>query len=173
MLTANLTMDKETGIGNWSEADFVKTLRTGFRPDGHLLRFPMLTFAELDDAELAAVFAYLKTVPVIKNSVPRNFEQFTSPAGTSSEGQKLYQKYGCFACHGENGVGVCDLREASHKYDSDEKLMAFLKNPSQFVPNTKMPTWNGVIADAEFPPLLAYVHELEQRPHSAVDEIKH
>jgi cytochrome c2 len=159
--SANITMDPETGIGRWSEADFVRAVRTGVRPDGRALRYPMMVLPELGEDELKAAFAYLKTVPVIRNAVERNFPRLDAIAG--SAGEKLYHKYACVSCHGTQGTGVCDLRSASKLYDTDEKLSAFLHDPSKFVPGTKMPTWNGVIAEEEYPPLIAYVRELERK----------
>ncbi|CAN5312002.1 cytochrome c [soil metagenome] len=68
----NLTMDPETGIGSWSEADFVKALKSGVVPNGMpALRYPMNPYSNLSDNEAKAVYAYLKTVPVISNKVER------------------------------------------------------------------------------------------------------
>lgn len=164
--SANLTMDAETGLGRWTEADFVRAVRTGIRPDGRAMRFPMVTYADLSEAEVKATFAYLKTVPVLHNSVERNFPDLEAMAGKSA-GEKLYYKYACVSCHGSDGVGVCDLRNASQLYDSDEKLSAFVHDASKFVPGTKMPTWNGIIAEDEYAPLIAYVRELEHKAKGA------
>ena len=56
--TANITMDKETGIAAWSEADFVRALHEGRRPDNRLVRMPMILFPDLSDADLSAIYAY-------------------------------------------------------------------------------------------------------------------
>jgi mono/diheme cytochrome c family protein len=72
--TANLTMDPETGLGNWTEEQFIKAVRFGQRPDGRALRYPMEPFAEMTDEEASAIWAYLQTVPVIRHAVSRNFE---------------------------------------------------------------------------------------------------
>jgi mono/diheme cytochrome c family protein len=164
--SANLTMDPETGIGRWSEADFVKAVRVGIRPDGRALRYPMIAFPELSEAEAKAAFAYLKTVPVLRNAVTRNFPDLAALA-SKGQGEQLYNKYACISCHGVQGVGMCDLRHASKLYDSDEKLAAFLHDPSKFVPGSKMPTWNGIIAENEYPILIAYVRELERKAKAA------
>lgn len=71
----NLTMDKETGIGNWTEDQFVKAVKTGVLADGSpSLRLPMQPYSALTDKEVKAIFAFLKTVPVIKNKVERKLE---------------------------------------------------------------------------------------------------
>lgn len=62
----NITPDKATGIGNWSEADFVKTMRTGINPDNRPLSpvMPFSQFGQMTDDELTALYMYLMSVPV-------------------------------------------------------------------------------------------------------------
>lgn len=68
----NLTMDEETGIGKWTEDEFVKAVKTGIVPNGQpALRPPMKPYVYLSDGEAKAIYAYLKTVPKIKNKVDR------------------------------------------------------------------------------------------------------
>lgn len=70
----NLTMDEETGIGRWTEDQFVKAVKTGIVPNGQpALRPPMKPYVYLSDGEAKAIYAYLKTLPKIKNHVERNF----------------------------------------------------------------------------------------------------
>lgn len=71
MLTQNITPDKETGIGNWTEEQFVKAVKYGIKEGEPSLRYPMMPYAQLTDKEAKAIFAYLQTVPPIKNDVPR------------------------------------------------------------------------------------------------------
>jgi mono/diheme cytochrome c family protein len=71
--TANLTPDQEAGLGRWTERDFVDTMRTG-RHQGRgralLPPMPYPNVAALTDADLSAVFAYLRSIPAIRNAVP-------------------------------------------------------------------------------------------------------
>jgi hypothetical protein len=71
--TANLTPDKETGLGQWTERMFIDTIRTG-RHQGRgrplLPPMPWPVYRNFTDADLAAIFAYLQTIPAIKNRVP-------------------------------------------------------------------------------------------------------
>ena len=67
----NLTMDEETGIGKWSEEDFVKAVKTGILPNGPGVRPPMKPYTYLSDGEVRAIYAYLKTIPKINNKVDR------------------------------------------------------------------------------------------------------
>jgi hypothetical protein len=69
----NLTADENTGIGIWTEEMFVNALRTGrhmgvSRPI--LPPMPWEAFRNLTDDDLKAVYAYLRTIPKIKNRVP-------------------------------------------------------------------------------------------------------
>src|SRR5439155_18277941 len=71
----NLTPDAETGIGNWSEEDFVKAIKTVVVPGNHAsLRPPMTPFINLTDDEAKAIYAYLRTIPTIKNKVDRHVQ---------------------------------------------------------------------------------------------------
>ena len=72
--TLNISPDKETGIGDWTEDDFVKAVKTGIIPNGQpALRYPMIPYINLTDAELKAIYSYLRTVPPMKNKVERQF----------------------------------------------------------------------------------------------------
>ena len=69
---ANLTPDKETGIGaRYNEAAFIKTIRTGKKPEGEMLAPPMPwpVYAKMTDEDLKAVFAYLRTLQPVRNFV--------------------------------------------------------------------------------------------------------
>jgi mono/diheme cytochrome c family protein len=63
---ANITPDAKTGIGTWSEDDFVRALRTGVRPNGTPIdstSMPIDATREMSDVELRAVYRFLRTVP--------------------------------------------------------------------------------------------------------------
>jgi cytochrome c553 len=53
------------GLGGWSEADFLRAMRTGHRPDGSLLdpSMPWQYYAQMSDLELRAIWAYLGALP--------------------------------------------------------------------------------------------------------------
>ena len=71
--TANLTPDKETGLGEWTARTFTDTIRTG-RHQGRgralLPPLPIPMYKHLTDEDLNAIFAYLQTIPAIRNKVP-------------------------------------------------------------------------------------------------------
>ena len=68
----NITQDKDTGIGKWSDADLKKVLRTGIRPNGVHVAMIMPTgfYHIMTERDLDAVVAYLHTIKPISNKVP-------------------------------------------------------------------------------------------------------
>lgn len=72
---ANLTPDKETGLGAWSTAEIATALTTGKRPDGRILApaMPVEDFKNLTPADAQSIAAYLQTIPATKNKVPGPF----------------------------------------------------------------------------------------------------
>ena len=73
MHAANITPDRETGLGAWTEQQFMDTIRNG-RHQGRgrqlLPPMPWQNYAQMTDADLKAVFAYLRSIPSISNKVP-------------------------------------------------------------------------------------------------------
>jgi mono/diheme cytochrome c family protein len=67
IVSPNITPDRATGIGGWSLADFVRTMRWGIAPDGTLYTtgFPFPYFAGLTDGDLADLKAYLDGLPPV------------------------------------------------------------------------------------------------------------
>jgi cytochrome c2 len=81
LLSLNLTMDDETGIGKWSEDEFVTAVKTGILPNGQPgLRYPMEPYTNLTEKEVRAIYAYLKTVPKVHHKVERRMFQETANA---------------------------------------------------------------------------------------------
>lgn len=71
--TANLTSDKNTGLGIWTEEMFINTIRKGKHMATSrdiLPPMPWRMQANLTDEDLKAIFAYLQTIPPITNHVP-------------------------------------------------------------------------------------------------------
>lgn len=77
----NLTSDKETGLGNWSQEEIVTAITTGKRPDGRMLApaMPIESLKHLTHADALAIAAYLKSLPPIKNKVPGPFGPAEKP----------------------------------------------------------------------------------------------
>ena len=88
---SNITPDKETGIGSWSERDIKILLTTGIRPDGVQVA-PIMPFAfykNMLPRDLDAVVAYLKSIPAVKNQVPAPIYKVAIQATPYPDAQKL------------------------------------------------------------------------------------
>ncbi len=111
--TQNLTSDKETGLGAWTNDDIKRGITKGIRKDGtRSIPFPMpwTSYANLSDDDMNAIIAYLRTIPPVYNRIPEpeslnifsylwgklkmlilreDFATFTYPgnAGTTKEGK--------------------------------------------------------------------------------------
>ncbi|GJH14237.1 cytochrome c [Caballeronia novacaledonica] len=70
----NITSDRETGIGAWTDAQFVRAMREGIGRNGERLypAFPYTAYTLLSDADLLAMRAWLATVPPVRAATPRN-----------------------------------------------------------------------------------------------------
>jgi mono/diheme cytochrome c family protein len=78
--TANITPDKETGIGNWTESDFVNRFKT-YADSGYVIPavspgefqtiMPWTMYANMKEEDLKAIYAYLQSVPAVKNQVTK------------------------------------------------------------------------------------------------------
>ena len=84
--SANITPDAETGIGKWTVDNFRDTIRNG-RHMGRgrelLPPMPWPAFRNFSDEDLAAVFAYLQSIPPISNKVPEPQPPAAAPAPAS------------------------------------------------------------------------------------------
>jgi cytochrome c553 len=75
--TRNLTPDKETGLGDWTVEEFIATMKTGReRGKGRpvLPPMPVQNLKALSDTDIRALFAYLQSIPAIKNRTPQPIE---------------------------------------------------------------------------------------------------
>jgi hypothetical protein len=81
----NITPDEETGLGLWTEEQFVRALRTGRHqgvPDGRMILPPMPWpyIGQATDEDLHAIWSYLRTVPAIRNNAPQSVPAPPPPA---------------------------------------------------------------------------------------------
>jgi hypothetical protein len=70
----NLTPDKETGLGSWTDEQIIAAIRTGKTPEGRELSpvMPYPALSHLSDVDAQAVVAFLKSLPPVSNKV-KNF----------------------------------------------------------------------------------------------------
>lgn len=83
--TANLTPDKETGLGRWTFRNFKDTIRTG-RHHGRgreiLPPMPIQMYKNFTDPDLEAIFTYLQSIPAVSNRVPEPLPPRASSAAS-------------------------------------------------------------------------------------------
>ncbi len=73
VVAANLTPDRETGIGNWTDDMLARAIREGVGHDGRLLHptvMPYEFYRSMSDEDLASVIVYLRSIPPIRNALP-------------------------------------------------------------------------------------------------------
>jgi len=77
----NITPDPETGIGNWTDAEIIRAIREGVRPDGRVLGPPMPfgQYRDIADSDMAAIVAYLRTVKPVSNTTEPSRYEFPLP----------------------------------------------------------------------------------------------
>lgn len=71
LYSRNITPDKETGIGNYSDREIARALRYGVHPDGTVV-YDFMPFHNMTDEDLTAVISYLRTQKPVHNEVPRH-----------------------------------------------------------------------------------------------------
>lgn len=71
----NITSDKETGIGNLTDAEFARTLRYNVNHGNEAIA-PFMPFQEMSEEDMIAVISYVRTLPPIKNKVPESNYNF-------------------------------------------------------------------------------------------------
>lgn len=74
LYTPNITPDPDTGIGRWSDADFLRAMQQGIGKGGQHLypAFPYTEYTRVTERDLLAIRAYLNTLPSIRYTPPRN-----------------------------------------------------------------------------------------------------
>jgi hypothetical protein len=72
LVAPNITPDKETGVGNWSDDALARAIREGIGHDGRTLFpiMPYLHYREMSDEDLASIVVYLRSVPAVRNQLP-------------------------------------------------------------------------------------------------------
>lgn len=73
LVAPNLTPDKETGAGNWTDDMLARAVREGIGHDGRTLfpLMPYMNYRELPDEDLASVIVYLRSLAPVKNALPQ------------------------------------------------------------------------------------------------------
>jgi len=162
----NLTPDMETGIGSWTEDEFLTAVTAGVRPDSTVLsaHMPYAYYKMLHPDDLQAIYVYLKTLPPFKRkTVPNAINPRVSiPVGV--ERGKLLFTYRCQVCHGKEGDGApptnVKLAEVAASL-TDEELIEFVSDGQL---NLKMPAFGKTLSKDELKEIVAYIRTWDSKP---------
>ncbi len=123
----NIKLDPETGIGGWSDDDIVAAIREGRRPDGSIIGPPMpiVLYRGISDRDAAAIVAYLRGLPPVRNAVPKSEYRIPLPpaygppvaavAEVPKNDRLAYGAYlagplgHCIECHSPPVKGIPDI----------------------------------------------------------------
>jgi len=91
---SNITPDKETGIGDWTDAQIKKAIVDGVRPNGVQLAeiMPSSFYPILTPGDLNAIVAYLRSLPPVKNKVPDPVYKIALPHHVYPGAEKAYSQ---------------------------------------------------------------------------------
>jgi cytochrome c553 len=80
-IVPNITPDRETGIGNWTDDQIINAIRNGKRPDGTIIGPPMPIdfYREISDSDMRAIVAYLRQVKPISHRVEKSVYTISLP----------------------------------------------------------------------------------------------
>jgi hypothetical protein len=82
----NISPDKETGAGTWTDDMFARVLRNGIGHDGRALyAMPWWIYKRLSDEDLASVIVYLRSIPAVKNKLPQRLLSAGAEIGLQNE----------------------------------------------------------------------------------------
>jgi mono/diheme cytochrome c family protein len=120
LVAPNLTPDKETGIGTWTDDMLIRAIREGISHDGRVLDDQMwsMWYRSMSDEDVEAVVAYLRSLKPIRNPLPKTkltaeevrelepLDPVTLPVlprppttDPIQRGRRLANLAGCVACH--------------------------------------------------------------------------
>ena len=122
VVAPNITPDKETGAGSWTDDELARAIREGIGHDGRAL-FPLMPYGQyrqMSDEDVASVIVYLRSLPAVRQSLPQTEIIFPvkylirsvpqplttpvtyddlEPKDQVRRGERLVHLAGCFDCH--------------------------------------------------------------------------
>ena len=102
----NITSDKATGIGSFTDGELARTMRYGVKRNGHAL-LDFMPFYDLSDQDLTAIISYLRTEPAVNNPVPQNEWNFLG---------KIVQALGMIKPSGDGNVPASPEPDSTIEY---------------------------------------------------------
>lgn len=129
----NITPDKETGVGTWTDAQLITAIREGHRPDGTLIGPPMpfSQYRKMSDSDVKAIVTYLRSVPPVKHVVAKSEYRmplppaYGPPVGSVPDVSRDDQvAYGAYLAGPLGHCVECHTPMEQGRFDFENRLMA-------------------------------------------------
>ena len=163
MYASNITTDRATGIGDWTLEQFAGALRNGKGRHGEPL-YPAMPYTELTktgDADVAALWAYFRTVPPVSEKTNRNAMKFPFNIRTGvTAWQAMFFRPGRYVADGSQtaewnrgaylvqGLGHCSAchspRTAAMSYQKGRALEGATGQDAWYAPDISGGRWSGI-----------------------------
>ena len=160
----NITPDTETGIGNWTEEQFLDAVKSGMRPDGTVLstHMPYSYYGLADMDDLRAIFVYLKSIRPLSRTAPPPALSDAYRNGSGVERGKVIFRNSCMPCHGQEGKGAppTTLVLAEIAPTIDDKLLAeFIAGGNV---GLRMPSFGKTLSQDQIRDVIAYIRTIQK-----------
>jgi len=155
----NLTADVDTGLGSWTEEQFVRAMQTGVRPNGTVMLpfMPWPAYAQWDRNELHAIWIYLRSLkPVSHRVTASTFVGAAANAKGSARGQAMYRSY-CLTCHGDKGTGSPFTSSVLKDAVRDVDNAALVTLIEEGLPGTSMPAFKNTLGKDQIGDVVEFV----------------
>jgi mono/diheme cytochrome c family protein len=155
----NIRPDSETGIGNWTEEQFLDAVRAGMRPDGTVLstHMPYSFYGLLEEDDVKAIYLYLRSLEPMKRTTPPPFFSERYKNGSGVERGKVIFTNSCMICHGEQGKGAAPtnavLAEVAPSIN-DHELKEFISAGNV---GLRMPAFGKSLSHDQIDDVIAYI----------------
>jgi mono/diheme cytochrome c family protein len=124
LVCPNITPDKETGAGTWSDAQFERAIRHGIGHDGRELAdyMPYAFFRSMTDEDVASVIVYIRSLPAVRNPLPKSNVPFEIKVNLHPEMEpKLAADASEQVKHGWYLVRIAQCNDCHTPYDEGGK----------------------------------------------------
>ncbi len=163
VVAPNLT-PSQAGLKAWDFGEFRAALAQGIAPGGHVLRWPMPRYAALSDDELAALFAYFRSLEPRDQAVGES-EPYDVVPEVVDAGRHHFERLGCPSCHPSKGPGMLRLDDAPTRFPDDAGIAAYVADPYAVDGGAWMPGYGHLATPEQLLQIAEYVRRrVEQGP---------
>jgi mono/diheme cytochrome c family protein len=155
----NLTPDPATGLGAWTEGQFIRAMQTGVRPNGTVMLpfMPWPSYSQWSREDLHAIWIYLRSLGPVGHQVPASM--LTGAAATARgarRGEGIYGAY-CATCHGMRGAGAPFTTAALDQVARDIDIDLIASAVVEGVPGTAMPGFGTTLTKDQIADVTSFI----------------